>query len=105
MKKLIVGPLKKSGISTVIMIDALDECKDRDPAPAILSVLSQFVSEIPRVKFFLTGCPEWWIQKGFCLPPLAKATDVFILHGVESGQVDSDIQLFFKQSFLEMANC
>ena len=104
MKKLIVGPLKKSGISTVIIIDALDECKDREPASAILSVLSQFVSEIPRVKFFLTGRPERWIQKGFCLPPLAKATDVFILHGVESGQVDSDIQLFFKQSFLEMAN-
>ena len=104
MRKLIVGPLKESGISTVIVIDALDECKDREPASAILSVLSQFVSEIPNVKFFLTGCPEWQIQKGFSFPPLAKATDVFILHEVEPSQVDSDIQFFFKQSFLEMAD-
>ena len=28
MKKLIVQPLHKSGISTVIVIDALDECED-----------------------------------------------------------------------------
>ncbi|KAF9644971.1 hypothetical protein BDM02DRAFT_3076022, partial [Thelephora ganbajun] len=58
MKKLIAEPLEESGISTVIVIDALDECKDVEPASAILSVLGQFVSEIHKVKFFLTGRPE-----------------------------------------------
>jgi hypothetical protein len=33
MEKLIVGPLKASQISTLIIIDALDECKDEEPAP------------------------------------------------------------------------
>ena len=104
MNKLIVGPLQKSGISTVIVIDALDECKDREPASAILSVLGQFVSQIPEVKFFLTGRPVRRIWEGFHLPQLAKATDTFVLHEVEPIQVDSDIRLFFRQNFLGLAH-
>ncbi|KAF9646351.1 hypothetical protein BDM02DRAFT_3061612, partial [Thelephora ganbajun] len=95
MDKLIVRPLKESGISTVIAIDALDECKDEEPASAILS--------IPKVKFFVTGRPEPRIREGFRLPLLAEATDVFILHNVEPSLVNNDIRLFFKQSFLELA--
>ena len=83
MDKLIVQPLMKSAISTVIVIDALDECKDDEPASAILSVLGQFVNKIPKVKFFVTGRPEPRIRNGFRLPLLAEATDVFVLHEVE----------------------
>ena len=103
MKKLIVQPLNESGISTVIIIDALDECEDEESASAILSVLGQFVSKIPEVKFFLTGRPESCISEGFRLPLLVKMMDVFVLHKVEPDQVDNDIQLFFKISFLELA--
>jgi len=103
MDKLIVGPLVESGISVVIVIDALDECKDEEPASAILSVLGWFVSNLPRVKFFVTGRPEPQIQKGFHLPLLVKATDVFLLHNVKPGLVNNDIQIFLKQSFLELA--
>ena len=102
MKKLIVEPLYESGISTVIVIDALDECEDEEPASAILSVLGQLVPEIPKVKFFLTGRPESRISEGFRLPLLAKMTDVFVLHEVELGKVDSDIRLFFKTGFSEL---
>ena len=62
MDKLFVRPLKSSRISTVIIIDALDECKDEQPASAMLSVLERFVTEIPNVKFFVTGRPEPRIQ-------------------------------------------
>ena len=103
MKKLIVQPLDESDISTVIVIDALDECEDEEPASAILSVLGRLVSKIPKVKFFLTGRPESRISEGFRLPLLAEMTDVFVLHGVEPNQVDSDIRLFFKTSFSELA--
>ena len=99
MDKLIVGPLMQSAISTVIVIDALDECKDEEPASAILSVLGQFISQIPKVKFFLTGRPEPWIREGFHLPLLVKATNVFILHEVDASQVNSDIQLLFRSQF------
>ena len=103
MSKLIVGPLKKCAISTVIVIDALDECKDEEPASAILSVLGRLASEVPNVKFFLTGRPEPRIWEGFRLPLLVDATDVFVLHDVEPNLINNDIQLFFKQSFLELA--
>ena len=39
MWKLIVKPLKSAGVSTVIVIDALDECTDDEPQSAILSVM------------------------------------------------------------------
>ena len=103
MDKLIIQPLKESAISTVIVIDALDECKDEEPASAILSVLGRFVSEVPKVKFFLTGRPEPRIREGFRLPLLEKATDVFVLHDVEPRLINNDIRIFLKQSFLELA--
>ena len=102
MRKFIVQPLKASGISTVIVIDALDECRDEEQASAILSVLGQLVSEIPRVKFLVTGRPEPRIREGFRLPLLADATDVFVLHEVEPYQVDNDIRLFFTHKFSEL---
>ena len=103
MNKLIVQPLNETTISTVIVIDALDECKDNAPASAILSVLGQFISEIPKVKFFLTGCPEPHIKEGFCLPLLGGATNVFILHNIEPSIINNDIRLFLEQSFLELS--
>ena len=102
MKKLIVQPLEESAISTVIVIDALDECKDREPASAILFVLGQLIAEVPTVKFFITGRPESRIQEGFRLPQLVEATDVFVLHKVEPGQISQDIRLFFTHSFSEL---
>ena len=99
MKNLIVQPLVESSISTVIVIDALDECEDEEPASAILSVLGQFVAEVPNIKFFITGRPESRIREGFRLPLLIEATDVFVLHEVEPGQVSNDIRLFFRHSF------
>ena len=102
MDKLIVQPLNESAISTVIVIDALDECKDEEPASAILSVLGKFISEIPRVKFFLTGRPEPRIQEGFRLPLMARATNVLVLHNVEPNLINDDIRRFLKGSFLEI---
>ena len=92
MLKLIVRPLKKSKISTVIIIDALDECADEKPASAILSVLGEFVSEIPMVKFFVTARPEPRIWGCFRLPPLKEATEVFSLHERKT-EVEFDIKL------------
>ena len=96
MEKLIVGPLKTTHISTLIIIDALDECKDEEPASAILSILSRYVNEIPNVKFFITGRPEARIHSGFRLKSLLPITEVFKLHEVKPETVDSDIKLFFQ---------
>jgi len=102
MKKLIAQPLNESRVSTVIVIDALDECEDEESASAILSVLGRLVPDIPNVKFFLTGRPEPRISIGFRLPLLKEITDMFVLHNVEPDQVDRDVQLFFENKFSEL---
>ena len=96
MERLIVGPLKATQIQTLIIIDALDECKDENPESAILFVLSKHVDQIPAVKFFLTGRPEAQIRSGFHLPSLQPVTKEFRLHDVEHSLVDNDIRLFFR---------
>ena len=103
MERLIVKPLHSTGISTVILIDALDECKDDDPSSAILSVLGRLVGQIPKVKFFITGRPEPQIKTGFRLPLLVDATNVFVLHDVHPCLIDSDIRLFLKHELSKLA--
>ena len=96
MQRLLIQPLLSADISTVIVIDALDECKDEDPESAILLVLGKLVSEIPRVKFFVTSRPETHISSGFRGSLLRDSTHVFILHEVEPYIIDNDIRRFFK---------
>ena len=103
MEKVIVGPFKTTSIPTLIIIDALDECKDEEPASAILSILSRYVDEIPNVKFFITGRPEPLIRSGFRLRSLRPITEVLRLHDVEPSSVDSDIRLFFRNQLSDIA--
>ena len=103
LKKLITEPLQKTGRSTVIVIDALDECNDYEPTSAILSVLGESIGEISKVKFFITGRPEPRIKTGFRLPLLVDSTDVFVLHDVEPLLVENDIRIFLKHELSELA--
>jgi hypothetical protein len=103
MEKLIIGPLQATCIPTLIIIDALDECKDEEPASAILSILSRYVNQIPNVKFFITGWPEPRIRSGFRLESLVPITEVLKLHEVEPRAVNSDIELFFRTKLTHLA--
>ena len=64
MEMLVVEPLSSSNISTVIIVDALDEYVDEEPQSAILSVMGRLVEGIPNVKFLITGRSEPHIQSG-----------------------------------------
>jgi hypothetical protein len=103
MERLIVGPLKATHISTLIIIDALDECKDEEPASAVLSILSRYVEQIPHVKFFITGRPEPRIRSGFRLAALRPITEVLKLHDVKRPLVDIDIKLFLRTRLTDIA--
>jgi len=103
MEKLIVGPFQAIKTPTLIVIDALDECGDEEPASALLSVLSRYVDDIPLAKFLITGRPEHRIRSGFRLESLRPHTEVFKLHEVEPTSVDSDIKLFLKTQFTDIA--
>ena len=103
MRNVIVAPLKATKIPTLIIIDALDECKDGEPASAILSVLARYIDQIPEVKFFITGRPEPRIRSGFRLASLRPITEVLKLHDVERSSVDDDIKLFFRARLDDIA--
>ena len=103
MEKLIIGPFEAMKTPTLIIIDALDECRDEEPASALLSVLSRYVDKIPLVKFFITGRPEPRIRSGFRLELLQSHTDVLRLHDVKRSSVDGDIRLFFKTQLADVA--
>jgi len=96
LETLILGPFQALQTPTLIIIDALDECRDEEPASAILSVLSHYVDRIPFVKFFITGRPEPRIRSGFRLELLRPHTEVLKLHDIKPDLVDSDIKLFLK---------
>ena len=103
MRVLIVEPLSSSDVSTVIIIDALDECADEDPQSAILSVMGRLVERIPGVKFLITGRPEPRIKSGFRLGLLRPLTGVFVLHEVEPSVINADIRLFLEHGLSELA--
>ena len=103
LEDLIVDPLSATKISCVIIVDALDECVDDQPASAILSVLGRFVKKLPSVKFFITGRPEPRIRSGFRLPLLEPLTHVFMLHEVELSSVDEDIRLYLQEKLTAVA--
>ena len=64
MRQFLIKSLLLVKVSTVIVIDPLDECRDENPEPVILLVLGQLVSEVPGVKFFITSRPEVHIMSG-----------------------------------------
>jgi hypothetical protein len=103
LENLLVNPLSGKDISCVIIIDALDECIDDQPASAILSVLGRFAKQVPLVKFFITGRPEPRIRSGFRLPLLEPLTHIFLLHEVELSSVNNDIQLYLTQKLTAIA--
>ena len=103
LKNLIVDPLSSTNISCVIVVDAVDECVDDQPASALLSVLGRYVKNLPRVKFFITGRPEPRIRTGFRLPLLEPITQIFLLHEVELSDVDKDIRLYLQDKLTSVA--
>ena len=103
LKDLIVDPLSSTSISCLIVIDALDECVDDQPASAIFSVLGRYVKQLQSVRFFITGRPEPRIRSGFRLPLLEPLTQIFLLHEVEPSSVDGDIRLYLQEKLSAVA--
>ncbi|KZP30712.1 hypothetical protein FIBSPDRAFT_1037980 [Athelia psychrophila] len=97
LQELIVQPLSSihdfpSGC--VVVIDALDECKDESTISVILAALSRHVEKLSPLKIFLTSRPEHNIHLGFSDNVLQGATRRFILHEIRPSTVEADIKTF-----------
>jgi hypothetical protein len=100
LEQLIVRPLRQlKGLfpPCVIVLDALDECKDVGTTSIILSSLSRFVTELSPIRFLVTSRPEPHITTAFESPELNSATRRLILHEVKLGIVGNDIKLYLSE--------
>jgi hypothetical protein len=108
LEELIIKPLQSTHHSfplCLIVIDALDECKDESTTSIILSSLSRYVSEISPLKVLVTSRPEQSITSVFSSSSgdLNAASRHLVLHELELGVVQQDIKLYLSSSLQEIA--
>lgn len=94
LEELIVKPLRQLGDSfqpCIIILDALDECKDDGAISIILSALSRYVDQLSRLRILVTSRPEPKISAGFKSDDLRISTKRLALHEVQLAEVENDI--------------
>jgi hypothetical protein len=77
----------------VLVVDALDECDNKDHIRIILQLLAEARLLKIRLRVLITSRPEVPIRYSFCQIPYAEHHD-FILHNIEAAIVDHDIFTF-----------
>ncbi|KZP04747.1 hypothetical protein FIBSPDRAFT_654554, partial [Athelia psychrophila] len=101
VEKLLVQPLKavrERMSACVVIIDALDECKDGGATSVILSSLAMHISELAPIKFLVTSRPELSVVNAFKVNQLDEVTQRYILHHVEPNVVEADIYQFLSHT-------
>jgi hypothetical protein len=97
-----VNPLHLVGDSfpsCLVILDALDECKDDRLTSIILSSLSLHVTELSPLKFLITSRPEQNITSAFkSSTQLSLVARPLILHEIELGIVQQDIEHYLTSS-------
>ncbi|KAJ7486578.1 hypothetical protein FB451DRAFT_1391487 [Mycena latifolia] len=94
LQELIVKPLQSVRDSfprCIVILDALDECKDTGTTSTILSALSLHITELSPLRFFVTSRPESHIRIGFSSRELQPNTQELVLHQVALDTVEQDI--------------
>ncbi|KAJ7165435.1 hypothetical protein C8R43DRAFT_210760 [Mycena crocata] len=97
LQELIIKPLalvRDSFQRCIIVVDALDECKDSATISTILSGLSSHVVDLFPLQFMVTSRPEAQITLGFAVPAMRPHTQHLALHQVELPVVQRDIQTY-----------
>lgn len=95
LEKLLVEPLQVLGDKfppCVVVIDALDECKDDNATSVILSSLSHHIAKLLPLKFLITSRPDQKVTNAFRTQNLASITQSLALHEVRLDVVERDIQ-------------
>jgi hypothetical protein len=97
LEELLVRPLQAVGHSfpqCVIVLDALDECKDSGTTSIILSSLSRYVGQLLPLKILVTSRPERKITTVFQSNDLGPAAQRVVLHEIALGVVQHDIERY-----------
>jgi len=102
LEKLIVEPLeavvRDQGFPPcIVVLDALDECKEDSATSMILIALSIFSGRMCPVKFFITSRPVSKVVEGFRDTGLMKDTSALVLHSIPSDISEKDIRIYLSQ--------
>jgi len=99
LEELIINPLhasKETFRPCIIVIDALDECKDENATSTILLALSVFASRYFPLKFFITSRPVTNVEHGFRNTGLIKDTNALVLHSIPWDISQKDIRIYLQ---------
>jgi hypothetical protein len=99
--KLIVEPLEavmREEIfhPCIIIIDALDECKEAHVISTILRALSEYASRIPPLRFCITSRPVANVVQGFRETGLMNDTSALVLHNIPLEISERDIRVYLE---------
>lgn len=101
---LIAGPLSEIRETLpgnmVVMIDALDECENKESASQILGVLLAKSSELP-IKFIVSSRPEAGIRDQM-EEGENRVSSGMVLHELDKGSVQADIEAYLRASLKPM---
>ncbi|KDR70074.1 hypothetical protein GALMADRAFT_145104 [Galerina marginata CBS 339.88] len=107
LEKLIINPVSLFSSTNpprairAIIIDGLDECRDRDAQRLVLDIIQRAASRLSTVfKFFLLSRPEHHIESVFRLPNLLSMSTFIDLKKDLSAY--DDIRLFLQDRFDEI---
>ncbi|CUA78441.1 putative WD repeat-containing protein all2124 [Nostoc sp, PCC 7120] [Rhizoctonia solani] len=87
---------------TVVIIDALDECEDRDNIEKLLELLVAATSNCP-VRFLVSSRPEPEIYRRMMQQVGDKADARLVLHELDPFDVQRDIQTYLHQELRDLA--
>ncbi|KAF8680443.1 WD40 repeat-like protein [Rhizoctonia solani] len=101
---LLTGPLQEMDRakirSQVVVIDGLDECKDREVIGEILEMTFRYASQLP-IKFFVTSRPIPEIVRIIGAHP--GSSTVMPLHDIETLLVSADIELCLREGLASIS--
>ena len=80
----------------IIVVDALDECKDLETPEKFLLAFAKHIQTVPFLKVFATSRPEFSTRLALQHSSMDCLTDILILHEVDPVRVDADIRLFLR---------
>ena len=99
-QKLVVDPIlsvTRSLLPMVIIVDAIDECNDKQMMANVISIIAQaFRHHRLPLRFFFTSRVEEHILDRFTAPPALAATYRLNLHDFDA---KVDIHTFFRSQF------
>jgi hypothetical protein len=87
----------------LIIIDALDECKDPNAPATVLKALTRCLSTLPFLRVFVASRPEYSARDAFQNESLEHRSEILVLHNIHRDSVDEDIRHFLSFELKDVA--